>query len=392
MVEIPAKTVWIDRRIADHPECRRRLERVLPHVRCQDIRYCDGDPGEEFFSVSRRRHGKDDFSDDAVLAFTTYDSGRRGFYFHWRDEAAAHGGACQPAMELNIVEGCVFRCAYCGFGRRVHFTLDVERLIGELEAVFAKHPEQRLYKFSNMTDLPAFEPEIDIIPPMVRRFAQETDRYLMLFTKSDNVAFLRELDHRGHTIISWSLTADSPSRLLDKRTATMDERIAAMAEMQKAGYIVRARLSPIIPVRNWEKEYRDLLERMFAHAQPDLVTLELLGWMKFDDLLAVIPPELLDGQMCEEARAAAESLKDVMWAPFTQAAHEKVYRFCIDTVRELSPRTPVSVCHGTAATWKALGELTGMTPGEYICNCGPLSAPGGALYDELHALHDGEGQ
>ncbi|HOT35814.1 MAG TPA: hypothetical protein PLT86_04010, partial [Candidatus Latescibacteria bacterium] len=159
MVEIPAKTVWIDRRIADHPECRRRLEWVLPHVHCRDIRYCDGNPGEEFFSVSKRRHGKDDFSDDAVLAFTTYDSGRRGFYFHWRDEAAAHGGACQPAMELNIVEGCVFRCAYCGFGRRVHFTLDVERLIGELEAVFAKHPEQRLYKFSNMTDLPAFEPE-----------------------------------------------------------------------------------------------------------------------------------------------------------------------------------------------------------------------------------------
>ncbi|HQK21929.1 MAG TPA: radical SAM protein, partial [Candidatus Latescibacteria bacterium] len=289
-------------------------------------------------------------------------------------------------------EGCVFRCAYCGFGRRVHFTLDVDRLIGELEAVFAKHPEQRLYKFSNMTDLPAFEPEIDIVPPMVRRFSQETDRYLMLFTKSDNVAFLRDLDHRGHTIISWSLTADSPSRLLDKRTATMDERIAAMAEMQKAGYIVRARLSPIIPVRNWEKEYRALFEHMFACVQPDLVTLELLGWMKFDDLLAVIPPELLDGQMREEARAAADSLKDVMWAPFTQDAHEKVYRFCIDTVRELSPRTPVSVCHGTAATWKALGELTGMTPGEYICNCGPLSAPGGALYDELHALHDGEGQ
>jgi len=384
--------VWIDRRIADHPKCRRRLERVLPHVRCQDIRYFDEDPGEEFFSVSKRRHGKDDFSDDAVLAFTTYDSGRRGFYFHWRDEAAAHGGACQTAMELNIVEGCVFRCAYCGFGRRVHFTLDVERLIGELDSVFAKYPAQRLYKFSNMTDLPAFEPEIDIIPPMVRRFAREKDRYLMLFTKSDNVAFLRDLDHRGHTIMSWSLTADSASRLLDKRTATMDERIATMAAMQKAGYVVRARLSPIIPLRNWEQEYRDLFERMFARVQPDLVTLELLGWMKFADLLAVISPELLDTQICEQARAAADDLKDVMWGPFTQSAHEQVYRFCIDTVTELSPCTPVSVCHGTAATWEALGELTGMTPGEYICNCGPLSAPGGALYDELHALHDGEGR
>jgi len=389
VLEIPAHTVWIDRRIEHHPECRRRLERVLPHVHCEDIRYYDGTPGEEFFSVSKRRHGKDDFGDNAVLAFSTYDSNRYGFFFHWRDEAAIHGGACQPAMELNIVEGCVFRCAYCGFGRRVHFTLDVERIIAGLEAEFAKHPQQRLYKFSNMTDLPAFEPEIDIIPPMVRRFAREKDRYLMLFTKSDNVAFLRDIDHRGHTVISWSLTADSASRMLDKRTATMEERIAAMGEMQSAGYLVRARLSPIIPVKNWEQEYRTLFERLFASVEPDLVTLELLGWMKFNDLLTIVSPELLDEVLLEEARAHSDELNDVMWGPFTQDAHEKVYRFCIETVKELSPRTPVSVCHGTVATWKALGNLMGMTPEQYICNCGPSSAPGGTLYDEFHSPDSG---
>ena len=27
--------------------------------------------------------------------------------------------------------------------------------------------------------------------------------------------------------------------------------------------------------------------------------------------------------------------------------------------------------------------LMGMTPTDYVCNCGPLSAPGGRLYDRL---------
>ena len=31
--------------------------------------------------------------------------------------------------------------------------------------VFARYPDQRLYKYSNMTDLPPFEPELDAIPP-----------------------------------------------------------------------------------------------------------------------------------------------------------------------------------------------------------------------------------
>ena len=287
MLTLPAKTVYIDPEVGRRPNCQRRLERVLPHVRCADVRELTPDALRGVFEQGKRRHGKDDFGDDAVVVFTTFDEGRTPWFCHWRDEAGAHGGACQPALELNIVDGCVFRCAYCGFGRYIIFYLDVERLIGGLDDVFARYPGQRLYKYSNMTDLPPFEPELDAIPPMVERFAREPDRYLMLFTKSDNVDFLSRLDHRGHTIVSWSITCDTASREADKRTATMHERIAAMEKMQRAGYPVRARLSPIVPVRNWREEYAELFEQMLSRVRPDVITLELLGWMTVDDLLAI---------------------------------------------------------------------------------------------------------
>jgi hypothetical protein len=106
---------------------------------------------------------------------------------------------------------------------------------------------------------------------------------------------------------------------------------SAMARMQRAGYRVHARLSPIVPVRDWRAE-----------------------------------------------------LAGHNWGPFTQRAHEEVYRFCIETVRRLSPSTPVSVCHGTTATWRALGEAMRMSPEAYICNCGPQSTPGGIVYDRWH--------
>ena len=381
MLAIPAKTVYIDPGVSTRPNCKQRLDRVLPHVDCRDVRDLAPETMQGVLDIGKRRHGKDDFSDDAVVVFSAFDEKRRPWFYHWRDEADRHGGVCQPALELNIVDGCVFRCAYCGFGRYIVFYLDVERLIDGLADIFSRYPEQRLYKYSNMTDLPPFEPELDAIRPMVERFAGEPDRYLMLFTKSDNVDFLRDIDHRGHTIISWSVTCDTASRLVDKRAATLQQRIVAMAKMQQAGYPVRARLSPIVPVADWREEYTQLFEQLFARVKPDLVTMELLGWMTVDDLLAMFDRSFLDPDAVRQAESAQNELADVRWGPFTQRTHEEIYSFCIDAVRRLSPGTAVSVCHGTAATWKALGGKMRMTPEQYICNCGPQSAPGACLYD-----------
>jgi spore photoproduct lyase len=382
VLTIPAKTVYIDPAVYDLPKCRARLERVLPFVQCNDIREYDAEAREVVHGIGRRRHGKDEFGDDAVLVFTPWEEDRKGFYYHWRDEAGAHGGHCQPALELNLVNGCVFRCAYCGFGRAIEFSLDVERLVDGLDDVFAKYPDQRLYKYSNLTDLPPFEPELDAIPPMVERFARESDRYLMLFTKSDNVDFLRDLDHRGHTIISWSVSCDTSSRLIDQRAATMEERINAMSAMQQCGYHVRARLSPVVPIRDWRREYTELFEMLFERANPDIITMELLGWMDIDDVTAIIDRELIDPDALGQAEESREKLAQYRWGPFTQETHEEVYQFCMETVKRLSPRTPISVCHGTPATWKALGGEMRMTPENYLCNCGPMSTPGGQLYEE----------
>ena len=386
MLTIPAKTVYIDRQIETRPNCKERLDRVLPHVRCEDIRDLDEPAWQSVFSIGKRRHGKDDFGDDTVVVFTTFDEARPGRFDDWRDEAGQHGGVCQPALSLNIVDGCVFRCAYCGFGRYIIFYLDVERLIDGLDDCFARYPTQRLYKYSNMTDLPPFEPELDAIPPLAARFAREPNRYLMLFTKSDNVDYLADLDHRGRTIISWSITCESASVLVDKRAATMHQRIAAMEKMQKAGYPVRARLSPIVPVANWRQEYTELFELLLSRVQPDLITLELLGWMTIDDLLAIFDCSILDQTALQAAEAARQELADIHWGPFTQQTHEEVYSFCIDTVRRLSPGTAVSVCHGTQPTWARLGKPLQMSPDNYICNCGPLSAPGDPLYDKWNRV------
>ena len=393
MLQLPARVVYVDPKVREKANCRARLERVLRHVPCDDVRELDAETYEDLWRASKRRHGKDDFGDDAVVAFTDFDESRTAWYYHLREGAAKlqrRGEWCQTALELNLVDGCTFRCAYCGFGRRVIFSLDVERFVDGLDEPFARYPKQSLYKYSNMTDLPPFEPELDAVRPLVERFAREPSRYLMLFTKSDAIDFLLPLDHRGHTIISWSMAGDTQSRLIEKRTPSLDERIEAMRKAQEAGYLVRARLSPIVPVKNWRQEYRELIEKLFARAKPDVVTLELLGWFDFADLPEIIPAELFDPDAYQAAQDAEEAMRGVHSGPFTEATHQEIYRFCIETAKSLSPSTPVAVCHGTPPTWAALGPLMGMEPTNYICNCGATSTPGNPVYDRANAPHAGE--
>jgi len=382
MIEMPARTVYVDPIVYDLPNCRARLERMLPHVRCKDVRAFDEAARKEVAQIGQRRHGKDDFGDDAVFIFTAWDEERTWGYYAFREgrkDLAKDGIVCQDALELNSIWGCPFRCAYCGFGRAVRITLDVERFIAGLSDQFARYPWQQLWKFSNMTDLPPFEPQYDAVLPMVRLFAREQNRYLMLFTKSNAVDFLLDAPHNGHTIISWSLSTRTISREIDRRTATMEQRVEAMRRCREAGYHVRARLSPMVPVRNWREEYAELFEMLLRDARPDLVTLELLGWFDFEDLSKLIPREMFDPDCYRAAEEAQEQMRGQRNSPFPHSVHREMYEFCIDQVRRLSPRTPVGLCHGTPQMWDELGAKMGMTPEDYVCNCGPTSVPGNPL-------------
>jgi len=382
MMQMPARTVYVDAQVRERPNCLARLDRMLPHIRCDDVRPFDAEAQQEIAQIGQRRHGKDDFGDDAVFVFRAYDEEWDGRYFHYREgegKLTDEGIACQDALELNPVFGCPFRCAYCGFGRLVTIMLDVERFVARVPEMFERYPEQQLYKCSNMTDLPPFEPEHDCVLPLVRLFAREERRFLMLFTKSDATDFLLDAEHGGQTLISWSLSSCTVSDKVDKRTATMEQRIEAMRKCREAGYHVRARISPIVPVRNWREEYGEMFDLLIECGRPELVTLEMLGWFDFEDLGQIIPQDTFDPTLYQAAERAQDEMRGKRKSPFPYEVRREVYEFCIDRVKAQSPDTPVSICHGTPRMWEALGPKVGMKAECFVCNCGPNSVPGHPL-------------
>ena len=307
--------------------------------------------------------------------------------FDWRDSGSAAyrertGLVCQPAWQLHTIVGCHYRCAYCSLSNPVILMMNVEELVDRLDDNIGNVSGQTLYQYDNYTDTVCFEPEYGGSRLLIEYFAKREDEYLELYVgKSDHVDHLLDLDHRGHTVCCWSISGKTQSRAFEYKAASTSDRIDASRRCQEASYPVRFRFSPVIPVRNWEEESREMIEELFANVRPDVITFETLRFMDYADIKACFDLSLLDEEFLQ-VMEDAQGRKPLQGCQIPHEYRHRVYRFIIDELERVSPETPYALCRASRAMWEDLADdfsRHGQTPDRYVCNCGPTSAPGNEL-------------
>jgi len=288
---------------------------------------------------------------------------------------------CQSAWEIHCAYGCLHACDYCHVPNWFLINLNLEELAKRVRAFGETVPEQNLYKFDNMTDTIALEPEYGASAVMVPLFADWPGRYLLLYTKSDNVDHLLELPHNGKTMVSWSLSSARVAEQIEKGTPSMEARIAAIEKCQRAGYTVRVRISPICPIRDWREDYRELVQQLLTRTRPDVISLDVLGWMDPATMKEALDVSLFENQYAAVLdKLIAEGFRRLGKHVFPHDMRAEILRFVIAQIHEICPEQPVSLCMETVDMWRELSpELGRMAPGNYACCCGPTSVPGHPL-------------
>ena len=303
--------------------------------------------------------------------------------FDWRDSgSAAHrkksGGVCQPAWQIHTITGCHFRCSYCSLSRCLNIMLNMEEYVGRLDEWVEKCPKQTLFQWDNYTDSVCFEPESGATKLLVDYFAHQPGRALELYVgKSEKVDFMLDYDHRGHTVCCWSLSGRTQSTEIEWRAATMEARIDAMRKCQEAGYPVRVRFSPIVPVKNWEGENREAIRLLFEKVDPDVITIETLRFLTYDHIARDFDMGLLDEDFVEVMKSVQGQEVDT-GCQVPDAFRRKVYDVFFDEIDRWDSDTPVAFCREQRRTWEHYADWfakRGQHPDKYMCNCGPHSAP-----------------
>ncbi|MEI9478200.1 MAG: spore photoproduct lyase family protein, partial [Deltaproteobacteria bacterium] len=194
-------------------------------------------------------------------------------------------------------------------------------------------------------------------------FGQIQNAYLFMLTKSDNVDDILDLAHNGHTIIAWSLNNETISKKFEIGAPSFERRLIAARKVQEAGYRLRIRLDPIVPIDGWEEQYARTVDEIFKKISPETVT---LGTLRFEEGFYRMRNTLFSKGT--EAAQYLDSMEPMFPSKvfpgskkpksgkysFTEEKRTGIFDFVIKEIRKYSD-CPVALCKESANVWNRLG-------------------------------------
>jgi spore photoproduct lyase len=185
---------------------------------------------------------------------------------------------CPHFWLLVHANGCPYRCDYCylmlTFRQKKceSFTNldDMEREI----AAWLTRPDPSLLNSGELSDSLAVDARW--FARAYRLFCAQERHALLLLTKS----LARELDaYEPHPAIcvSFSVNSARVSGAYEHGAPAGPERLEAAARLRRAGWRVRIRLDPMLPIAHWQEDYAPVADRI-AEIQPERVTLGTLRY------------------------------------------------------------------------------------------------------------------
>jgi len=397
--------VYVSDRVRADPRSSARLERMMARIECDRVQDVTDDDIERLLAESQwresRRYTGTRKEGDPPILFnrcrwlseqeeeqykrelperSSRFFGFGAFSFRNRDRERERNIVCQSAWEIHSISGCLFKCDYCFLEEYLNIMLDLEQWAEHLERVIDENPRQSLYKYDNQSDILLFEPEYGASEILVPLFARKPGAFLMHYTKSDQVEPLLGLEHGGHTLVCWSLSAHTQSRVIERETATMEERIEAGRRCQEAGYPVRFRFSPIVPIKGWQDENREMIRLLLSKVRPDVISLQTLSrFPEYDIVERVFDTDMLDARFLAAMRARPKDVEGRLYGPIPHELRKEIYLFCLREIRSIDPNVPVSICLESSEMWDDLEDELGVSREAYPCCCGPQCVPGNAV-------------
>jgi spore photoproduct lyase len=270
---------------------------------------------------------------------------------------------CPHFLELKWAYGCPFDCAWCYLKGTFRFlptgtkpvVKNLDKVESHLRRFLSELTAPEILNTGEIADSLMLEGSSQPFSQFVIPILESQNRHKVLFvTKSNNIKHLLEINPHNQTIISFSLNADEVAKKWEKGAPAVDRRIAAGRELAEAGYEVRIRIDPIVPVPDWEKHYTSLIDQIFDSFIPSRITLGSLRGLQ----------STVNG--CTD-RSWLEYLKESSnWGK--KIEFETRYELYAAIARQLKDSYHygnVALCKETVAMWARLG----MDYRKIKCNC-----------------------
>ena len=249
------------------------------------------------------------------------------------------------------------------FSPTVKIFLNLPEILAEVDRTARRLGEPTAFYLGKLQDGLALDPLTGYTRQLVPFFAAHPLARLTLLTNSADVGNLLDLDHRGHSILSWTVNPPSVVEAFEQNTPTLEERIHSMEACVRAGYPVRAVVMPIIPVPDWEGVYREFLVDLLSRVRLSRITLGSI--CSYPQAMCLTEQKLgrdnpISAQVDRRRHAAPDGRMR-----FPRELRENVYRHLLREIRQVDRTLEVGLCLEEESMFDALEMNASLAR----CNC-----------------------
>jgi len=273
---------------------------------------------------------------------------------------------CPHFLELKWGYGCPYQCAWCYLQGTLRFlptktrpvVKDYSRISSHLESFFdftgnnGYIPE--LLNSGELADSLMWENDENPFSEFVVPLFESQNKHKVLFlSKSENVHNLIKLDS-DRLVPSFTLNASSVSKNWEKYAPSLEKRIGAAKLLSDSGYPIRIRIDPIVPIKNWENEYSNLIYDIFSKFQPERITLGSLRGL-----------QSTINNAHDKSWIAYLSERSNWGKKINSETRTNMYYFILNYLSDAYSYNEVAFCKETKSIWRKLNK-------DYTkikCNC-----------------------
>ncbi len=279
------------------------------------------------------------------------------------------GNACPNYWHFSPYGFCPYDCQYCylagtpgvKYSPVVKIFVNLRDILARMKEVASGFTAPTALYLGKLQDGLALDPITGYSRVLVPFFARQPHARLILLTKSASVENLLDLDHRGHTILSWSLNPPEISAAFERNVPSPVARLAAMQKCVQAGYLVRAVLMPIIPVTDWQDIYTRFLEELLRSVPLQRITLGQI--CSYAGALMLMEAKLGKENPISHRLDRRRSADGRVRFPLTPRV--QIYRYLIDCIRKIRPDLDIGLCLEEHRVFEALNLRDAVGR----CNC-----------------------
>ena len=271
------------------------------------------------------------------------------------------GNTCPNYWHFSPYGFCPYGCKYCylagtqgvKFSPTVKIYVNLPEMLDEIDRIARRLKKLTPFYIGKLQDPLALDPLTAYSTVLVPFFAEHPYAHLTLLTKSTNVERLLEFEHKGHTILSWSVNPPEICRIFEDNVSDIDKRLEAMSKASSAGYPVRAVMMPIIPVEGWQEIYTTFTRHLLETVPIQRLTLG--GICIYRGARKLMEQKLgSNNPISNNIEAVWQKTGDGR-VRYSQALRREVYSIIIKAARRLRPELELALCLEERELWQTLG-------------------------------------